>query len=127
MAQAKHTISKPDPIFAAIAAHRKAEAAFSSAVKAADYGPKPHRNQKKLDAAINATDTAAENAAIAILDTKPTTIAGIVAVMEYAAAYTQCGARWPHLLQYPPKKYGETFEAGLFARLAKTLKKIGGR
>ena len=127
MAKATRNISKPDPIFAAIEAHRKAEAAFSSAVKAADHGPKPHRNQKKLDAAVNVTDAAAENAALAILDTKPTTIAGIVAVMEYAADHIQRGVRWPHLLQYPPKKYGETFEAGLFARLAKTLKKIGGR
>ena len=127
MAKATRNISKPDPIFAAIEAHRKAEAAFGSAVKAADHPGKPYPNQKKRNAVVAATSDAAHNAAIAILDTKPTTIAGIVAVMEYAAAYTQRGAQWPHLLQYPPKKYGETFEAGLFARLATTLKKIGGR
>jgi hypothetical protein len=48
-----------------------------------------------MEAARDRTSNAAEDAALAILDTHPTTVAGVVALLTYAADYTKRGAEWP--------------------------------
>ena len=48
-----------------------------------------------MEAARDRTSNAADGAALAILDTHPTTVAGVVALLTYAADYTKGGAQWP--------------------------------
>ena len=48
-----------------------------------------------MQAARNRADGDERDAALAILDAKPTTIAGVVAILTYAADYAKGGAEWP--------------------------------
>ena len=64
-----------DPVFAAIARHREAERAWSAALRAVVYN----------ETEINALDRAADDAFLDWLTTMPTTMAGVLATLDYAS------------------------------------------
>ena len=88
-----------------------------------------------MQAARDSASAAADDAALAILDTHPTTVAGVVAVLTYAADYTKGGV-WPSNLfdddeikHNPrfPNEPGRDWSFYLHRMLAKTLTDMAAR
>jgi hypothetical protein len=80
-----------DPIFAAIDAHRTAWAALERDCSALDDAADDDEEaQQKLDALHDAIDEA-ENG---LLDVIPTTVAGVSAILSYAADHVRRGSAW---------------------------------
>ena len=88
-----------------------------------------------MQAARDSASAAADDAALAILDTHPTTIAGVVALLTYAADYTKGGV-WPSNLfdddeikHNPrfPNEPGRDWSFYLHRMLAKTLTDMAAR
>jgi hypothetical protein len=78
---------------------------------------------------------AAEEAALAILDTRPTTMAGVVALLTYAADYRKRGAEWPSNLfdgdeikhdPRVPNEPGRDWSFYLHRMLAQALSNMAG-
>ena len=116
-----------DPIFAAIERHKMLEKAFSEAVTSADLLPGDREsNHDQLEAARELAAHASDEAAIALLDTAPVTIGGVVALLRYASSYVEAGNEWPTLMQYDPEVYGETWYSGLCARMADRIEALSG-
>lgn len=65
----------PDPIFAAIERHREARAVW--------WEPVPGETDQESDDRINRTAAAAERTLADVISTKPTTIAGCVALLRH--------------------------------------------
>jgi hypothetical protein len=77
-------LAEPDPIFAAIEAHRAAEAAFTATV---DDEAETEEHDPRRPAVVIAYDRASDNAdaaAWALIENPPTTIAGAAALLRYA-------------------------------------------
>jgi hypothetical protein len=109
------TAGEPDPIFAAIEAHRSAEAAAAAAFKHADHEPDtPHADQAAREAAADEATDVADQLAVELLEVEPVTMAGVIALLEYAADYVDDGNSWP------PLEEG-TFESTLCAQAARAL------
>lgn len=94
--------AEPDPIFAAIAAHERASAAYSEALlKRDDAEENKISDPEIIEANFEAVELAAEadtEAAIALVSTIPTTIAGALALLKYSASGEgRYGCEWPHL------------------------------
>ena len=105
-----------DPIFAAIEAHRSAAFAFKEAIDA-NYDlecelPRNKRNssvtawEEKIvqsddprwivsERAIRKTSDAESGAACALINVMPTTIAGVIALLQYAVSADPDGQAWP--------------------------------
>src|SRR5262245_15984350 len=105
-----------DPIFAAIEAHRRAEVEFSAAVgRLSDLEnelPKERRRSEvnmgvlaivseddprwiELQRTVMATSKITDEAATELLNTLPTTLAGVVAVLRYAYDFARRGLEFP--------------------------------
>ena len=105
-----------DPIFAAIDAHRRAEAEFSGAVeRLSDLEnelPKERRRSEikmgvlaivlqddplwiQLQRTVLAASKIADEAATQLLNTRPTTLAGVAAVLRYAYDVERRGLEFP--------------------------------
>jgi hypothetical protein len=75
--------TEPDPIFAAIDARKQTWARFCEAhTRWCDNGEEPGALEEQTDEAC----TADNEALIAVLTTRPTTIAGVLALLEFACA-----------------------------------------
>jgi hypothetical protein len=109
-------IADLDPIFAAIEAHRRAEVEFSGAVeRLSDLEnelPKERRRSEinmgvlaivseddprwiELQMTVMATWKITDGAATELLNTRPTTLAGVVAVLRYAYDFARRGLEFP--------------------------------
>ncbi|MCK1618929.1 twin-arginine translocation signal domain-containing protein [Bradyrhizobium sp. 159] len=109
----------PDPIFAAIEAHKAAYAAYGAAIDhngaVADSLPvdKRRSNANRWDEEIYETDDPrwieserevmrtcleADRIAIELLSIMPTTMAGLIAIVEYAVVHDVDGIHWPDCL-----------------------------
>ena len=105
-----------DPIFAAIEAHRRAEVEFSGAVeRLSDQEnelPKERRRSEikmdvlaivlennplwiELQRTVLAASKIADEAATQLLSTRPTTLAGVAAVLRYAYDFARRGLEFP--------------------------------
>jgi hypothetical protein len=99
-----------DPIFRAIETHRAATAAFGAALDrqndlenagisgptfSGDLTDDDHPDWIIAIRAVWATSDAEDEAACAILDTPPTTLEGVAAILAYAAEYERKGDQWP--------------------------------
>ena len=105
-----------DPIFAAIEAHRRAEVEFSGAVeRLSDLEnelPKERRRSEikmgvlaivlqddplwiQLQRTVLAASKIADEAATQLLNTRPTTLAGVAAVLRYAYDFARRGLEFP--------------------------------
>ena len=132
-----------DPIFAAIEAHRAAERRHKEAVAEADKiegasmkaTPGDYRegiaaeeadpDWQKADAELAAASDATERLAHKLIDTEPTTLAGVIAVLEYVDEYNDWSGR-----TFPDGFVGSgghsrPFEAFLSTTLASALRRIG--
>lgn len=128
-ASAVQACTLPDPIFAAIERHRRAWDdlnVISDLTEAAENGDKnAELKADQLHEAVN-------NATDRLLDVVPTTIAGVSALLDYAAEYARVnGNSWPrrYVLEdgYASlweKERGVTWEVYLHKHLAKALPKI---
>jgi hypothetical protein len=76
----------PDPIFAAIEAHRAAWAALEKGCKWLDDESTP-----ETEAEFDRLNDAVEEAACTLVDTQPTTMAGAVALLRHAAEHEGMG------------------------------------
>jgi hypothetical protein len=104
-----HVATGPDPIFAAIDAHQTARAVVYAAVDAVSAaekdltgrGLRPSQERGKCpsldecEATLSEAFDAETNAACAILNTPPTTMAGVLALLQYANATDIDGMGWP--------------------------------
>jgi hypothetical protein len=97
----------PDPIFAAIDAHRLANEAFARACvpwsRLEMWKPEVASAPETaaLNGAADAASDEADAAALTLLDVAPTTIAGCVALLRYANNYVERNGddvTWPHHL-----------------------------
>jgi hypothetical protein len=80
--------AQPDPIFAAIAAHRTAWAAVDAAAIRLDDEGAP---QEKEEAELRPLSDVEDEAQTALIDTEPTTMAGVVALLRHLAAHDASG------------------------------------
>jgi hypothetical protein len=115
----------PDPIFAAIEAHQRAWAALCEKCLDLDEAGTPEANAEYLR-----LDNAVDDAAGGLLDVIPTTIAGVSALLTYAADHACGGNSWPEgYVDENPKtgwdrEQGVSWEVILHRNLAKALPKI---
>jgi hypothetical protein len=113
-----------DPIFAAIDQHRSAWAELSANCSALDEA-----NTEETEREMDRLNTAINEAEDKFVDIVPTTIAGVVALLEYADHAT-CGNSWPvdYQDQHPKsewdREYGVSWEVLLHRNLAKVLPTI---
>ena len=79
---------RPDPVFAAIERHRQAVQAWFAALEAdAANGRYNPLTEAIADAALNAE----RDACLSVLSTVPTTLAGAIAALDYAASPAPVG------------------------------------
>ena len=118
-----------DPIIAAIEAHRAAEAAFGHAVTAADVPETtPEYAQRQLVCAE--TGEASYQAAFALFEAEPATMAGLIALLNYAVLYVNSGNIWPSPHDYEwdgdglpgVRNFCAGFETALLARTVDLLR-----
>ena len=116
-----------DPIFAAIENHRTAQARFSAVI-----GDEAILDD---DPRIDAASGAEEEAAIAILDVSPLTIAGVIALLRYAAEHQRSGDEWPAGLVSDSDdgrdrfgaRYGRSWSYFMHLTVADALASMGGQ
>jgi hypothetical protein len=114
-----------DPIFAAIAAHQRAWAEFSE--KCSDLDQVGANDE--VDRLSDAIDAAADE----LLDILPTTVAGVCALLAYAADHACGGNSWPDgYVDENPKtawdrENGVSWEVFLHRSLATALPTIASR
>jgi hypothetical protein len=110
-----------DPIFAAIDPHRAASASYDDNCSRLDEEDTP-----EAEAQLSELHNREESAALAILAVEPTTIAGVVAILTYAADQSFAHRDWPTGLRDENHESGIGFpwEAFLHENLARALSKI---
>jgi hypothetical protein len=114
-----------DPIFAAIDAHHLAWAELSANCSALDEADteESERELERLNTAVNEAEDK-------LVDIVPTTLAGVVALLNYAADHAVGGNMWPAGYQdmHPKtgwdREHGVSWEVLLHRNLAKALPKI---
>lgn len=90
----------PDPVLAMIERHKAAIACYDAAANMQD------RSEAHLNAACEAGG-AADALALAMIETKPTTLAGILALMRYTANLPLDGSEWPdNIAARWPERFG---------------------
>ena len=115
----------PDPIFAAIEAHQRAWAELREKCSDLDAA-----HTEEADCELRRLDDAVDEAADDLLDVVPTTIAGVSALLTYAADRARGGNTWPDgYVDENPKtgwdrEQGVSWEVILHRNLAKALPKI---
>jgi hypothetical protein len=135
-------IAASDPIFAAIDAHRATVAArnLSIDVHCELEGELPKdKRQSNIDAweekivatddprwidserSVNRAWDAEEDAAVAILHVRPTTLAGVIALLEYANEADTDGETWPVDLDSEDGTINRNWHYFLIESLAETL------
>jgi hypothetical protein len=143
-AAVKSHASTPDPIFAAIEAHKAAFAAFDAAWhRLSDLEEELPKDLRKswIDAwetkivetddprwieaekASNQLADAETEAAIELINVEPVTLAGAAALMKYVADMEAKGCLWPDGLQDDdkPSKLGKKWEVYLHRNIAAVL------
>jgi hypothetical protein len=80
-----------DPIFVAIDAHRVAFERVVASIDAEGIDPRSIESRKATSAAWEAE----EDAAIELVSVRPETMAGVVALLNYAIAADRDGETWP--------------------------------
>jgi hypothetical protein len=143
---------EPDPIFAVIEVHRRAWADLGTECKnqtaLEEEIPPERRRTDNCDDGIEAGDDSRwialqyamddvhariNDAADAMLDIEPTTIAGVIALLSYAAEHVRRGAEWADVYEDPEplsgwvKKHGLSWEAMLHMHVAKALQAVENR
>jgi hypothetical protein len=121
--------AEPDPIFAAIEAHKQSWAALSRFVpRQAEYekaqwaaGKSGHPLCDDLQADLDAIHETLDDAVDALVDTKPTTLAGAHALLLYAAVVRVDGGGWPIHSAEDEEKYANNFAASMQNDLAARL------
>jgi hypothetical protein len=91
-------LAPPDPIFAAIEAHRTAMTTFNAVVDAQSELRSSTREYEALGGPLDRAYDAQHDAALALLSVAPTTITGAVALLRYANEYTETESgddMWP--------------------------------
>ena len=68
-----------------------------AAIAAADHKPGSEHDEHVRELAIEVAGDHADDLAIQLVDVEPTTIAGVIAVLDYAADYADRGDGWPPL------------------------------
>jgi hypothetical protein len=151
-APAALAIPAPDPIFAVIEAHRRAWADLGTECEnqtaLEKEIPPERRRADNCDDGIEAGDDSRwialqyamedvhariDDAADAMLDIEPTTIAGVIALLSYAAEHVRRGAEWAEVYEDPEplsgwvKKHGLSWEAMLHMHVAKALQAVENR
>jgi hypothetical protein len=86
---------QPDPIFTLIERHREAELRKLAAGAAYAVVAPSDPNHAAAVAADNAARDAQEDAGAALLETKPTTRAGIFALVDYVLSFNEGGVALP--------------------------------
>jgi hypothetical protein len=104
----------PDPIFAAIEAHRRAHQAY---VDANDASDKAGDKDPALDKAANDAGKAADDVACQLLEVMPATMAGALALLRYAHEYEARGDGWPD-------GYSPGFHVHLYDHVANAIENI---
>jgi hypothetical protein len=88
---AQSYVTEADPIFAAIVAHRTALEQLNRDCSAlAEAADDDEVSQQKLDALHDLVGQAEDG----LLDVVPTTMAGVLAILTYAADHVRRGAHW---------------------------------
>jgi hypothetical protein len=137
-------IAAPDPVFAVIEAHKAATKALDhhldetavlektlpddrrqSVITARESDGRPEwiANERAVVAACERE----REAAMAILKTSPTTLAGVAAILEYSAAYVRNGNEWPDSLTEDggrDERRGQFWETLFQEMLAKAVQTI---
>ena len=114
-----------DPIFAAIEAHRQTGHAFEVALdRLQELEESPRRGEldderRAADEAAEETGRANDRCALAMLDVEPTTIAGVIALLDYIA---ECEST--RHVPFPEWVGDVQFQGVLSARLAKAIRAI---
>jgi len=96
--------SVPDPVFAAIARHREAYRAHGQALAITS-----ELDSVELEAAATHAGDVELQAALALLDTRPTTIAGCIALLRYSFQQDDIANYWPNW-QYQQEPGGDDRE-----------------
>lgn len=111
-----------DPIFDLIDTHRKAEAAFIDSIREDVRMADPRWLEYERIRELSNDKT--EDAAADLVSVQPTTMAGVIALLSYAAEYVDKGNEWPDL-----EEDGEqnTWEVFLHRSLAEALAEIAGQ
>jgi hypothetical protein len=119
----------PDPIFAAIEAHRQAWAALCADCSALDEAA--FAGDQKAEQELDRLNDAADAATDGLIDIVPTTIAGASALLAYAADHISSGSEWAKCyeddeepLSDSRRQHGITWEAILHRNLAKALPRM---
>lgn len=112
-------VAGPDPIFAAIEAHRRA---WSDLEPCSELDEAASSGDKEAEQELNRLDTALDDATEKLLDIPPTTIAGAAAVLAYAAYHVSGGGgeSWPNGEAWISRR-GVKWEVILHRNLAKAL------
>jgi hypothetical protein len=109
---------EPDPIFAAIEAHRARWSEFNA------WCALPEAGTEEGKAAENRLSDAEWEAAIALVEIEPTTMAGVIALLRYTVGVNECG--WPDILMEKgvENSHGRSWEYFLRCNLAGALERI---
>jgi hypothetical protein len=142
-----------DPIFAAIERHKAAQAVEEAEVHLEsdldEQLPYARRQTTLWDGELeiaegddprwiehlrdyHAAFEAQESAAIALVNIQPTTLAGVAALLAYAADYVAAGNRWPDAMfddedEKEAKAYGLDWSVFLHRSLADAIRNIAER
>ena len=84
---------KPDPIFAAIEKHRQAYVAKMRACRIEAEADHDNPKRAEIEASAAKADAASDKAALALTTTQPTTMAGVLALLEHVQAFND-GEIW---------------------------------
>jgi hypothetical protein len=147
-ATAASAATEADPIFEAVATHRKAYDAFNECLtrqsRLEDELPKDLR-QSKIDAwevnivetddprwiaiekEVRRLDDAEVEASIALIDIEPTTLLGAAHLMGYVVEREASGGEWPSGLvedDAPPAKFGKPWAFFLHRNLAEFITRM---
>lgn len=132
----------PDPILAAIEAHRAAAAValavigrlavFERQLQAADRLQTKSRlldelrQGEEIEAALDQAHHAEQVAAYALLDDNPTTLAGVIALLTYATEYDDAtdGMGWPCDVEPAEERGNRTWQYFVIANLVDILPKL---
>jgi hypothetical protein len=131
MAQATQSYPESDPIYAAIEAHRASEAALNDAVLAHDrFEQSLPREAWKNNAGLAALDERVEELGsataaltIELAKTMPTTLAGCVALLNYADENDD-GGKWPDHPDYFEGTGASSWNELMHKTLAAAIQKI---
>lgn len=126
---------QPDPVFAAIEAHKVARVVMYSAVDAVSAREKELTAEGKryscdrkgdiqlgeCESALQRAFDAEADAACELVGNPPVTMAGVIALLEYATAADTDGDGWPSDLQSEDGKRTRTWQFFLIEMLADAL------